>query len=245
MKRIMKLAVLALLVAIAGGLFAEGLADNQYLKKSLELQALSTKAFDAGDYDASAAYAKEARDWALRSDEYIAKTLADSKAAAAIAAAKDEAGKAIAAAQARYDWAVSVNAKVNYPKELDSATADLAAAKGAFGAADYAAAKAKAEAVIADLANVSESQPWPATYKVRLIPDRRDCLWRIAEYPFVYNDPLKWPLLYEANKKTFKDPSNPNLIFPGQVLTIPSVNGETRQGAYDPSKTYSVFPKVK
>jgi nucleoid-associated protein YgaU len=78
---------------------------------------------------------------------------------------------------------------------------------------------------------------------VRLIPARRDCLWRIAEYTFIYNNPLKWTVIYEANKKTFRDPSNPNLIFPGQVLQIPNIAGETRSGAWDPTKAYAVFPK--
>ncbi|MEN6364628.1 MAG: hypothetical protein ABFC81_06090, partial [Rectinema sp.] len=77
----------------------------------------------------------------------------------------------------------------------------------------------------------------------RLIPERRDCLWRIAEYSFVYNNPLKWPVLYEANKKTFKDPSNPNLIFPGQVLAIPSIKGEERSGSWDSAKTYKPLAK--
>ena len=57
-----------------------------------------------------------------------------------------------------------------------------------------------------------------STYEVRLIPERRDSLWRIAEYSFVYNDPWKWTLLYEANKDRIK---NPNLIYPGQQLRIP------------------------
>jgi hypothetical protein len=78
---------------------------------------------------------------------------------------------------------------------------------------------------------------------VRSIPGRSDCLWRIAEYPFIYNDPLKWPVIYEANKKSFRDPNNPNLIFPGQVLKIPALGGELREGTWDPKKSYEPFPK--
>ena len=48
---------------------------------------------------------------------------------------------------------------------------------------------------------------------------------------------------YEANKKTFRDPNNPNLIYPGQVLQIPSIKGEEREGAWDPSKTYTPLPR--
>jgi nucleoid-associated protein YgaU len=117
----------------------------------------------------------------------------------------------------------------------------------AYGRQDYPTAATKARSVLAALAMVTDEQvtPLPATYKVRLIPARRDCLWRIAEYPFIYNDPLQWPVIYEANKKTFRDPGNPNLIFPGQVLKIPSIDGETREGAWDPATTYPAFSKKK
>ncbi len=56
------------------------------------------------------------------------------------------------------------------------------------------------------------------SYTVRLIPERRDCLWRIAEYSEVYGDPFKWPSIYSANKDQIKDP---DLIYPGQVFQIP------------------------
>ncbi len=56
------------------------------------------------------------------------------------------------------------------------------------------------------------------TYKVRLIPERRDCLWRIAEYKFIYNNARLWPKIYRANKRQIK---NPDLIYPGQIFDIP------------------------
>ena len=68
---------------------------------------------------------------------------------------------------------------------------------------------------------------------------RRDCFWRIAGYPFVYNDPWKWKTLYEANKSILEDPNNADLIQPGQVFTIPSLQGEERDGEYDPEKSYT------
>ena len=57
-------------------------------------------------------------------------------------------------------------------------------------------------------------------YVVQLTPTKRDCLWRIAGYDYIYNDPFKWTILYEANKKTIK---NPDLIYPKQKLIIPSL----------------------
>ncbi len=45
-----------------------------------------------------------------------------------------------------------------------------------------------------------------------------ECLWKIAGYEDVYGDPFQWPLIYDANRDQIK---NPDLIYPGQVLTIP------------------------
>ena len=59
------------------------------------------------------------------------------------------------------------------------------------------------------------------TYKVRLIPERRDCLWRIAGYKNIYKNPLKWPIIYKANKDKIKDP---DLIYPGQIFQIPELD---------------------
>ncbi|MDR2734006.1 MAG: DUF4398 domain-containing protein [Spirochaetota bacterium] len=55
-------------------------------------------------------------------------------------------------------------------------------------------------------------------YTVRLIPEARDCLWRIASYPFIYGDASLWPKIWEANKGLIP---NPDLIEPGQVFEIP------------------------
>jgi len=45
-----------------------------------------------------------------------------------------------------------------------------------------------------------------------------DFLGKIAGYGTVYNNRGEWPQLYEANRGQISDP---NLIYPGQVLTIP------------------------
>jgi nucleoid-associated protein YgaU len=52
----------------------------------------------------------------------------------------------------------------------------------------------------------------PRTYEVR----KGDSLWKIAKH--AYGDGSKWPLIAEANKELVP---NPDLIKPGQVLTIP------------------------
>ncbi|MDR2392917.1 MAG: LysM peptidoglycan-binding domain-containing protein [Treponema sp.] len=48
-----------------------------------------------------------------------------------------------------------------------------------------------------------------------------DSYWAIASQ--IYGDAKQWKLLYETNKHTMKTPDNPHLIFPGMVLTIPSM----------------------
>jgi len=58
-------------------------------------------------------------------------------------------------------------------------------------------------------------------YTVRLIPEARDCLWRIAGYPFIYGDPRLWPMIWKANKHLIVDP---DLIYPEQKFEIPPKN---------------------
>ena len=78
----------------------------------------------------------------------------------------------------------------------------------------------------------------PATYTVRAWGVSRDCLWNIAGRPWVYGNPHRWRVLYEANKSKLPDPNNPNLVDPGTVLVIPSIKGETRRGEWVSGKTY-------
>ncbi|HTX73807.1 MAG TPA: hypothetical protein VMC79_13335 [Rectinemataceae bacterium] len=228
MRRILLILAVALMAAVA--ISAQSLVDNQYYKQSLDLKAQAQAAFDKGDYDGAAQLAQQSVDAAKKSDQYVAMMVAKAEADRAMAKAKD-----------RLTWADSNNVRAGFPDQYQKATTEMDAANSAYGTEDYTGARDHALAVVDALAAVSAKLPLPASYTVRLIPSRRDCLWRIAEYPFVYNNPLKWTVLYDANKKTFRDPGNPNLIFPGQVLRIPSIAGESREGSYDPSKEYESF----
>jgi nucleoid-associated protein YgaU len=211
-------------MAWADGIDAKASYPAQYGAASDEYAA-TLAAYDAEDYPESA-------------DRARATVVAvDAIAAADAQAAIDKAKGALSAAEA-------ISAPTNFPNEYARAKSALDDALAAFGSEDYGTAKERALASVAALAGVKAMDlGWPAVYVVRLIPARRDCLWRIAEYPFVYNNPLKWPVIYDANKKNFRDPGNPNLIFPGQKLQIPSIKGETRTGTYDPKKEYKPFPK--
>ena len=50
--------------------------------------------------------------------------------------------------------------------------------------------------------------------------------------------------IYQANRNVLRDPNNPDLILPGQVLTIPSMNGEERAGTYDPNMEYITYDEA-
>jgi nucleoid-associated protein YgaU len=233
------LILVAIFALASAGLFAQSLKDNPDYQKSLELSAQAKQAFDDGDYDAATEYANQAKDYAALSDKYVDKMLSKAKA-----------DKDMAAAKEKLAWADGVNAKTLYPADYEKASGQYADAESAYGSEDYPTAGEDARAAIATLDGIADlvakakaGDTWPAVYVVRLIPARRDCLWRIAEYSFIYNNPLKWTVIYEANKKTFRDPGNPNLIFPGQQLQIPAIKGETRDGTYDPDKDYKAFPK--
>lgn len=71
----------------------------------------------------------------------------------------------------------------------------------------------EAESVIEEVAVVEEA-PVVEQHVVK----KGECLWWIAEYEDIYNDPFMWPLIYNANKDQIKDP---NLIYPGQEFSIP------------------------
>lgn len=220
------------------------LAKKAEAKAAEEKAQQEAEAKAAQEAEAKAAAEKAQQEAEAKAAEEKAKQEAEAKAAADAKAAAQAAAKAdIDKAQEKYDWANSVNAKNNYPELLEKGAADLESAKTAFAAEDYKGASEKALAALDTLSGIEEFAPLPAVYIVRLIPERRDCLWRIAEYPFIYNNPLKWPVLYEENKKTFRDPSNPDLIYPDQVLNIPSIKDEKREGTWDPNKTYNPLPK--
>jgi FtsZ-binding cell division protein ZapB len=57
------------------------------------------------------------------------------------------------------------------------------------------------------------------TYTVGTWSKDRDCLWNIAGKEAIYNDPRMWPKIYVANKDQIR---NPDIIFPGQQLQIPT-----------------------
>lgn len=55
-------------------------------------------------------------------------------------------------------------------------------------------------------------------YTVGTWAENRDCLWNIAGKLEIYGDPMLWPKIWQANKEIIR---NPDIIHPGQVLTLP------------------------
>lgn len=57
-----------------------------------------------------------------------------------------------------------------------------------------------------------------------------DCLWNLAKT--YYNDPWEWRRIWNANKSQISDP---NLIFPGWILTIPGKEAEVQKVTVQPA----------
>jgi nucleoid-associated protein YgaU len=221
-----------LILVCAGGLFAQSLQDNEFYKKSLEFTRLSEQALEAGDYDAARDFAIKAQENAALSKNYIDEMLAAYRARTTLNAAR-----------ARINLADRYNLKNRNADLYNSATSLYRQAESEFSAKDYAKALADGQKVLEllrefdSMAGTAAPAPAPtragqkiATYVVKLNPARRDCLWRIAGFDFVYGDPRKWRHIYEENKAKFPNPNNPALIKPGMVLTIPPIAGEARSG---------------
>lgn len=243
---------LSLLLLMAGMLVGQNLYKNEYYLKSLEFRQMADQSYSAGEYSLAYDYAVKSEEYARLSDEYIAKMKA-----------MYQANAKISAASRRIDYANAINLVNFHPSLYEDATTAFADAKASYDEENYEDAIASAQAVIDLLVGISPQgtvsqkdpasydttgkivQTLPKYYTVRLIPERRDCLHRIAEYNFVYSDPYKWEILYKQNKDLLKDPNNPHLIFPGQVFEIPSIKGEGRDGMYDPEIDYPSINDVK
>lgn len=208
------------------------LRNNEHYRESERLKALSEEAFEFGDYDAAATYAAEAAAAARRSDEYVALHLL-----------MRDVNDAIFAANTRLNWAASVGAEKTYADRYSAAQGAYAQAINLRADGQWSDSLGEAKKVLSLLSDVRETVPLPATYVVRPWATTKDCFWNIAKYSFVYNNPTKWRTLYTANRAKLRKPDNPDLIHPGIVLTIPSLNGEYREGRYVPGREYPVFGK--
>jgi len=220
------------LLAFGQSLFAQSLLDNPDYKKAIELQQLAKDAHAIGDYDKAYEYSEEAKIYIARSNAYIAQKILWYKA-----------NGWLKNARSRVAYFQSSGINPEYQQAYEQALASLEAAEKSFTEDQYEDSIEFSKEVLTLLAEAKSGTLLPKYYKVRLIPEARDCLNKIAGYPFIYNDRTKWRLLYEANKSKLKYRDNPHLIFPGQVFEIPSIEGEKRSGEYNPKANYPVFGK--
>jgi hypothetical protein len=270
MKRIVFSGFLCLFVC--GMIFSQdipaSLRNNRYYMESLRLTDLAQESYAFGDYDRSAAYAEEALRYAQLSDEYVALQLKIKETDDAIAAAKGRIDWAtrIAADQTNpdeYGAAEQAYSEALACREDEVWDAAIAAANRVVDFLAYIDGSGPAlvekpapepapvdepPVIVEEPAPVMEPTPAekpvlrPAQYTVRPWAVSKDCFWNIAGRSWVYGDPYKWRLIYNANKGKLSDPNNPDIIEPGIVLDIPSLQGESREGLWDADKTY---PPVK
>lgn len=204
--------------------------NNTYQKLADEYTRKADRAMDAGMYDEAVEYSKKAEENAALSKAYIEMMMA-----------RGEADDALAAARTKLAWAEKIGAKDTFPMAFTSASENLANAEAAYEAEDFPKAVEYANLVLASLAGVREVTPLPEYYIVRPWAETKDCYWNISGRAYIYNNPLLWENLYQANKDNMPNPNDPNLIHPGMKMKVPSLTGEYRSGTYDPKKTYEPY----
>lgn len=259
-----RLLLIALLLVVAVAVSAQSLLDDpQYRALIDEVQELKTQAqaaLDEGRYDDAVALSQEAETVAGEAEAYAEERVLRFRANSWVNRAQQRVRYAESInAQTHYPdaWDLSneymADAWASF--EAEQWTEAIAASRLAFNALEDVRPvrvsddtepepepqpepepepEVETVPVPATEPVTSPEQVLPQYYVVRLIPERRDCFWRIAEYDFVYGDPWQWRELYEANRDKLPDPNNPDLMLPGMVIEIPSLDGEVRSGFWNP-----------
>lgn len=222
--------VLFVLLITTFFVFAASYSNNEYQQKARELTALAQEAFDEGDYDKAIELTAQAEENAEKSQAYIQMMIA-----------KADAEKQMTIAKNQQAWALRVRGDVNYPMAYSAGTKSLENGQVAFDKEDFVGASAYAIEAIQSFSSIKEVTPLPQFYIVRPWAETKDCYWNISGRPYVYNNPTLWENLYQANKAKMKDPANPDLIYPGMKMEIPSISGEYREGTYSPKAEYQTF----
>ena len=223
------IAVLSFVFA-ASVLFAASYKNNTYQKLADEYTRKAENALDAGEYALAEEYAAKAEENARLSEEFVKRMLA-----------KSDCDTVMKQAAKKLEYAKSVDAERNFPMAYSSAQNSYASAQSSYDAEDYISATAFAKQVLDALADIKEITPLPEFYVVRPWAETKDCYWNISGRPYVYDNPLLWENLYQANKSQMPKPNDPNLILPGMKMKIPSITGEYREGVYNPSKKYDPY----
>ncbi|MCR5189516.1 MAG: hypothetical protein K6C97_11330 [Treponema sp.] len=227
MKKIFSVLILTILTL---SIYAISYKNNTYQKLADEYTKKAEIALDAGQYDDAVEYSKKAEENAELSRAYIEMMMARGQAEDTIKMAKNQIA-----------YAEKIDAPNTFPMAYTSAKENLANAESSFEGEDYAKAIEYAKASLAALDGIREVTPLPEFYIVKPWAETKDCYWNISGRPYVYNNPLLWENLYQANKSNMPKPEDPNLIHPGMKMKIPSLTGEYRSGTYDPKKEYDTY----
>ena len=232
MKKLIALIFAATLCLAAAG--AQNFADNENQKAGREYERQATEAMNSGDYEKAAKLADLAAIEYRKSREYANTMLLKFRAA-----------NAINLAQANITDIANSKAAKRYPTELANAKSLLAEARALYKAEKWEESRSKAmesldalKAIKGEASQDAAAVTLPKYYTVVSRPHNTDCYWNIAKMPAIYGDPTLWEKLWKANAEKMRDPKNPDLIYPGMVIEIPPAEGETREGTYDPAKTY-------
>ncbi|MBR2363158.1 MAG: hypothetical protein IKA80_11035 [Spirochaetaceae bacterium] len=263
MKRILAIVAASLLPFLV---LAASYADNQYQKLAEAYAVRAEKAFEEGEYDLAVEYTAKAEENAELSRQYVEMMLlrADADTQIRVALNRLVWARSIKAdenfpdlyqrsfelvqqAQAafsgeRYEEAKSLALQsmdaLAGLQEMDEERKRLEDERKRLEEEALAAARAKEEA---DRKAGIPAGTYPEYYIIHDWYKTKDCFWNIAAKPFVYNDPFKWEVLYNANKGVLENSSNPDVIQPEIKIRIPSLAGEIREGTYDPNLEYEVF----
>jgi len=106
-------------------------------------------------------------------------------------------------------------------EQLAEAEARLSTIEAEYEAlkSEVTALQGRRDELAAKLAELKET--WKVCQYGRYKVIEGDWLSKISSMRKVYHNGAKWPMIYEANKDKIK---NPNLIYPGWVLLIPTLD---------------------
>ncbi len=98
------------------------------------------------------------------------------------------------------------------------------------------------------------TQETPTVTEGTYLVVKGDCLWKISSLK--YGSPYYWPVIWEANKNGVVNKNeladyrhqaitNPNLVYPGQVLKIPALNSNPVSKRDEFKERFKKFRKIR
>ena len=174
-------------------------------------------AMEVAKMNADAAYLKAMEGTAQKEYTAASEVVAKAEASEGAAVAADElaaAKESLANAKSNLENA-QYQESIDYSREASRLAKIVAVTKKPAGAV---AGNVSAGTETAEVETNDNGEMEYLLYTVVYRKTKRDCLWRIADR--FYKDPLKWKLIYKANRDRIR---NPHLIYPGWVLKVPKL----------------------